>query len=352
MTGHEQAVLDFKGQPSSFATLNTGVPQGSVLGHLSFTLYTWDIPLGFFKEFLHLIYADDLQLYVGFPLAIIHQFFVRMSEHAELVSNWKRANNLRLNMVKTKAIVLGSYYYIKELAALRITSINLGHTVVKLKSTVQSLGVILDSKMNWKARVASICKRVYSLSYHLNFFFIIPSELKLTNFNLRKHLIQSLLFPIVDYCPLIWCDISNELNGKIQVAINAGIRYVFGIRKSDHITPYRSSLCWLTTDKRGEYFIVSLLYRLFTTKKPSYLQNRYITNNTSRTVKSNRPLLKIPPLKSEFLENSFYVKSSYLWNSSPPDVRNGDSITIFKKRAYAYFISLETGPTPLLIVDI
>ena len=248
--------------------LSTGVSQRLALGPLLFALYTWDISLSFCKEFLHLIYAADLQ---------------RMSEHAELVSNWARANNLRLNMVKTKAIVFGSYYYINGLAALGITSINLGHTVVKLESTVRSLGVILDSNMNWIAQVASICKRVYSLLYRLNFF------KKSTNFNLRKHLIQSLLFPIVVYCSLVWCDISNELNGKIQVAMNAGIRYVFGIRTSDHITPYRSSLCWLTTHKRREYFIVLL-----------------------------------------------------------PDVRNSDSIRILKKRAYDYFLSLGTGPTPLL----
>ena len=71
--------------------------------------------------------------------------------------------------------------------------------------------------------------------------------------------------------------------------MNAGIRYVFGIRQSDHITPYRSSLCWPTIDKRREYFMVSLLYRLFTTKKLSYLENRYIINNTWRSVRSNRP---------------------------------------------------------------
>ena len=86
LAGREQAVLDFTGQPSSFAKLNTGVPQGSVLGSLLFALYTWDISLGFSKEFLHLIYADDLQLYVKFPLAMIHQFFERMSENAELLS--------------------------------------------------------------------------------------------------------------------------------------------------------------------------------------------------------------------------------------------------------------------------
>ena len=60
---------------------------------------------------------------------------------------------------------MGSYYYTNKLAALGITGINLGHIVIKLESIVQSLGVVLDSKVNWKAQVASVCKIVYCLLY-------------------------------------------------------------------------------------------------------------------------------------------------------------------------------------------
>ena len=83
MTGREQAVLDSKRHPSYFAALNTGVPQGSVLGPLLFELNTKDTSLGFSEEFCIMIYADDLQLYVRFPLTMIHQFFAIMSEHTE-----------------------------------------------------------------------------------------------------------------------------------------------------------------------------------------------------------------------------------------------------------------------------
>ena len=76
---------------------------------------------------------------------MIHQVFTRMSEHAELVSNWARSINLRLNianMVKSKTMVMGSYYYISELASMGITGINFAHIVIKLESTVRSLGDI------------------------------------------------------------------------------------------------------------------------------------------------------------------------------------------------------------------
>ena len=78
--------------------------------------------------------------------------------------------------------------------------------------------------------MSSICNKAYSLVYRLNFF------RKSTAFSLRKHLIESLLFPLIDYFSLVICDLSGELNTKLQTVIYSGLRYVFGIRNSKHIS--------------------------------------------------------------------------------------------------------------------
>lgn len=192
-----------------------------------------------------------------------------------------------------------------------------------------------------KTQVACISKRAFSLVYRLNFF------RRSTNFNLRMHLIETLLCPIMDYCSVVWCDISAELNGKFQVIMNAGVRYVYGVRRSEHISPYRKDLGWLTVEKRREYFMVSLLHRFFSSLRPAYLVERYQPYSSERPTRGHMPPLRIPPFKSEFLENSFLVKSSYLWNALPPTIRNCTSIPSFKRSAYAYFLSLGSERTPL-----
>ena len=65
----EQAVLDAEGHTSSFIRLNREVPQGSVLGPLLFSLYINDVAQGFDSAISHTMYADDLQLYITFPLS-------------------------------------------------------------------------------------------------------------------------------------------------------------------------------------------------------------------------------------------------------------------------------------------
>ena len=117
LTGSEQAVIDDDGTYSNFARLNRGVPQGSVLGPLLFPLSINDIGNGFGSAF-YLIYVDDLQLYVTFLLAQL-QCYVHLAEvHANIIFNWATVDYLTLNLTKTKAIVIDSYYHINLLATL------------------------------------------------------------------------------------------------------------------------------------------------------------------------------------------------------------------------------------------
>ena len=283
-------------------------------------------------------------MYVTFPLAELQRYVRLMEDHANLICNWATENRLTLNLSKTKAIIIGSYYYINLLTTSPIKGLILENTFIKFESSLRNLGVLFDSKLNWKEQVSSICNKAYSLLYRLNFF------RKSTTFRLRKHLIESLLFPLVDYCSLVICDLSGELNTKLQKVINSGIRYVFGIRKREHISPYRTSLEWLSTKGRRDYFAAVLLYRLFgnDSKLPQYLRNRYLSNVSTKPTKGERPPLVIPSFRSEFLERSFYVTTSYLWNSLPSALRASNSLNSFKKCAYSYFLSLEGGRAPLL----
>lgn len=345
LSGRQQAVLDKNKNPSTFISLNTGVPQGSVLGPLLFSLYVNDISVGFDPTVFHLIYADDLQMYVQFPQKELQRYLDLMSRHAEYVLSWATLNNLRLNVAKTKAMLFGSSYYLDLISNVAYSGIVLDHTTINFESSVRSLGVMLDPTLSWKNQINNVCKKANTLLYRLNYF------RKSTNFGLRKHLIETLLFPLVDHCCLVYCDITAELDLKLQRVINSGIRYIFGLKKSEHITPHRQSLGWLTTAGRRNYFAASLLHKLFYTHNPRYLYDRYLWNESERPVRGvrgDRPPLVVPSYSFSFLYRTFFVISTIIWNNVPERIRSCITTTTFKSSILAHYLSLENNSSSYL----
>ena len=81
LTDREQAV-DGAGNFSIYLNLNTGVPQGSVLGPLLFSIYVNNISLCLDHDISHLMYADDLRVYIRCPLGELDRVFSTMSANA------------------------------------------------------------------------------------------------------------------------------------------------------------------------------------------------------------------------------------------------------------------------------
>ena len=155
-TNRVQSVI-INGTQSSELPVSFGVPQGSVLGPLLFSLF-----FAPFEEIIAahglncMIYADDTQLYESLnPKS-------RSREHVlssiELCSKdiraWCASNGLSCNADKTEAVHVSSCYSISE----KIDEIRIGDAIITPTPTVRDLGTIGDHHLDLGNHVNNMCK--------------------------------------------------------------------------------------------------------------------------------------------------------------------------------------------------
>ena len=337
LTGRTQAV-HVKKCTSEPHELKYGVPQGSVLGPILFTIYT--TPLGKLIRRHGLtfhLYADDTQLYLAFkpsePSSIDNNIS-RLEKCVEDIRAWMKLNLLKLNDDKTELLVITSRPSRSQ--SLDI-SIKIGDQYISPSDDPpKNLGVIFDSTCSLRDHVANVCR-----SINFNLFSIGKIRKYLDRPTVEK-LVNATITSRLDYCNSLMFGIPKELITQLQMRQNHAARVITQWRKYDHITPVLVDLHWLPVKQRIDFKILLLTYKALNGLAPTYLREQLVPYSPTRTLRSkeNHQLTSPRCRLENFGKRSFAAAAPMLWNDLPLSIKRSPSLDIFKSRTKTHLFQL------------
>ena len=147
-------------ETSSLSTLKFGVPQGSVLGPILFSLYINDLPL--YMEALCELFADDTSLHN-------HHKNTRMNSLQHSVDNlinYTDMNHMALHPDKTKFMLVATRQKKTKFSA-KSAPLTIKSDAIEEVQNHKVLGITIDNNLSWTPHMNALCKKIYTKIFQL-----------------------------------------------------------------------------------------------------------------------------------------------------------------------------------------
>ena len=139
------------GESSTLSSINIGIPQGSVLGPLLFTIYVNDIANS--TNLQPRLFADDTNIFAANEN--ITHLIQNTNTELEKIDTWFKANRLKLSVDKTTYCM----YSPKKKLLLNTPEVRIGDVIQKSDS-VRYLGLIIDEKLTWEKHIDELGNKI------------------------------------------------------------------------------------------------------------------------------------------------------------------------------------------------
>lgn len=307
LSGRVQRVV-LSGEPSNYLPITSGVPQGSILGPLLFTIYTSQ----FHKCLVycqHHMYADDTQLYYSFhpseSIEAAHKINADLSKLLMVAGD----HLLDINPSKSSVTLFGCEAHRNYVSGVLDIRIN-GHSL-QFQNEVRNLGLMLDGGLKFKKHINVMLGRSYSALK------AIYRHRKILSQDVKISLCESLVLSHSNFCDVVYTPfLGCEDKRRIQVLQNSCLRMIFGIRRRQRISHKLNDVKWLNMASRRQYHLGCFCFKILKYQTPPYLHKKLSFRTDIHNINIRRKnLLTIPKHKKETFKSSFTYNATCILNN-------------------------------------
>ena len=332
--------VTLSGCVSDSFSLKQGIPQGSCLGPLLFTIYASKL-FQIIKTHLPDVhaYADDSQLYLAFkPDSELNRDAA--VESMELcvkdIRTWMIADKLKMNDGKTEFMIIGTKPQLKKV---NIDHLMVGSSKVSPVPIVKNLGTWFDSNLNLREHINKTCRAAHFQLHNIRHIRKYLSDVA------TKTLVHAFIIGRIDYCNSLLYGLPSVHLNKLQRVQNSAARLICNISRYEHITPVLYTLHWLPVQYRVNFKVLILAFKAIHGLAPDYISDLIcIRDKSPYSLRSNNIGLLLAQPRARFKktlgDRSFTSAAPKLWNMLPCHIRNADSFNSFKKSLKTHLFRL------------
>ena len=286
---------------SSTVNVEFGVPQGSCLGPILFSLFLSCLPQCLDIDVL--MFADDTT-FVAVDKDIT-ALTNKVNEQLKIVEDYFKANYFVLNAKKTRMIFFSNSKNCPKLQLCGQDIIRI-HESSKEKS-FKFLGVQIDESLTYKYHINWVCKKINaSLALLLRSKRALPYKMKLLVYN-------ALIMSHINYGSCIWGGASISELKKLEAPQKKAIRAVCNAKYNQHATPLFYETRTLKIQDCLELNFLKLGNKLLKGKQPNTIIKLFNFTSNERTRSGNYFHLEEPKC-SRRLESAASYCLPKTWN--------------------------------------
>ena len=305
---------NFLGKSSDFLPVLAGVPQGSVLGPLFFSLFLNDC-----KDVLKggkiVLYADDTAVLV--KNKNLNLAYEMSQENLCYLNLWYRKNTLNLNAKKSKFSLYNQNCGIPR--NLMPESLYVGKEKITRTEMYTYLGLCIDENLNFEShldRVAHISSFRVGQLYRLR---------KIVNEKICTLILNAMIMPIFDTYSIYLMGCKKKSLKRLDTILNRAIRIVCRLPKRSNTDVKRQELGILEHSDRR--IVQTLVYSYERSRDDKNLDNRPIN---TRSHGQGRKNLKRFTSNLSIIRKCYIYKAIEWWNKLDTNMHIIESKKAFK----------------------